>query len=155
MKNSVAMIIATWAGCGYSPFAPGTIGSAAAIAIAYAATATFPVSPLHIGVAGVALLGPAIWSAKRAALLAGKKDPGLVVVDEVVGQWLTLAGATSLNWKSWIGAFLLFRMLDIWKPAPVKRLEQLPGGFGIVADDAMAGVYGALVLYLAGWCNLY
>ncbi len=56
------------------------------------------------------------------------KDPGLVVVDEVVGQWLALAGARTLNWKSYLGAFLLFRLFDIWKPPPVRQLEVLPGG---------------------------
>jgi len=78
-----------------------------------------------------------------------------VVVDEVVGQWITLAGAFTLNWKSWLAAFVLFRLFDVWKPFPVRRLERLPGGVGIVADDAMAGVYSALVLFAAGWFNLY
>ncbi len=72
-----------------------------------------------------------------------------------MGQLITLAGATRLNWKSWLAAFLLFRLFDIWKPPPVRQLERLPEGTGIVADDAMAGVYAALVLYAAGWFNLY
>jgi len=78
-----------------------------------------------------------------------------VVIDEVLGQWLTLAGAAALNWKSWLAAFLLFRLFDIWKPFPVRQLEALPGGWGIVADDLMAGLYGALVLFAAGCFNLY
>jgi phosphatidylglycerophosphatase A len=78
-----------------------------------------------------------------------------VVIDEVLGQWLTLAGAKVLNWKSYLAAFLLFRLLDIWKPPPVRQLEGLPGGFGVVADDLAAAVYGALVLYAAGCFNLY
>jgi phosphatidylglycerophosphatase A len=78
-----------------------------------------------------------------------------VVIDEVVGQWLTLAGARPLNWKSFLAAFVLFRLFDIWKPAPVRQLESLQGGAGIVADDLMAGVYAALVLFLAGCFNLY
>jgi phosphatidylglycerophosphatase A len=78
-----------------------------------------------------------------------------VVVDEVSGQWLTLAGAVALNWKSWILALILFRIFDIWKPWPVRRLERLPAGRGIMADDIMAGVYGALVLFAAGCFNLY
>jgi hypothetical protein len=85
----------------------------------------------------------------------GMKDPQFVVVDEVVGQWLALAGARALNWKAWLAAFVLFRLFDIWKPFPVRQLESLPGGVGIVADDLMAGVYAALVLFLAGWFNLY
>ena len=155
MKNSAARLLATWFGCGYSPVAPGTAGSLAAVAVAYAGHAWLGAQPVHFGIAGVLLLWPAIWSAGRTASLESRKDPGLVVVDEVVGQWLTLAGATTLNWKSWLAGFLLFRVLDVWKPAPARSLESLPGGTGIVADDAMAGVYGARVLFLAGWCNLY
>ena len=83
------------------------------------------------------------------------KDPGFVVVDEVIGQWIAIAGAHSVNWKSYLGAFALFRLFDIWKPPPVRQLEALPEGLGIVADDAMAGVYAALVLFLAGWFNWY
>ena len=76
--------------------------------------------------------------------------------DEVIGQWVALAGAASLNWKTYLGAFTLFRLFDIWKPAPVRQLEALPGGMGIVADDVMAGVYGnllmwGLVLLLPSW----
>ena len=108
-------------------------------------------------VAALALVAtaPSIWAAGVTALAVNKKDPGLIVVDEVVGQWLALAGARSLNLKSWIGAFVLFRLFDIWKPAPVRNLEKFPGGRGIVADDLMAGVYAALVLFIAGCFNLY
>jgi phosphatidylglycerophosphatase A len=80
----------------------------------------------------------------------GVKDPQGVVVDEVIGQWITLAGAGTLDWKSYLAAFALFRLFDIWKPPPVRQLEALPGGWGINADDAMAGVYAALVLWVAG-----
>jgi phosphatidylglycerophosphatase A len=107
------------------------------------------------GVLAVLLAGPAIWAADVTARKMHAKDPQLVVVDEVVGQWVTLAGATALNGRSWLAAFVLFRVFDIWKPPPVRRLERLPGGLGIVADDVMAGVYGALVLFAAGWFNLY
>jgi len=76
-------------------------------------------------------------------------------VDEAIGQWVTLAGATAFNWKSWLAAFLLFRFFDIVKPPPVRQLEALPGGLGIVADDVAAGLLGALVLFAAGCFNLY
>jgi phosphatidylglycerophosphatase A len=101
------------------------------------------------------LLLPAIWAASQTALLVGKKDPGIVVVDEVLGQWITLLGAVLLNWKAYIGGFVLFRIFDIWKPWPIRRLEQLPGGIGIVADDLAAGIYGALILYIGGRFGLY
>ena len=150
-----ALALATWFGCGYSPFAPGTAGSLGAIAVAAAIDYWFAPPPIAYALLAAALLLPAIAAAHRTAAIAGRKDPGLVVVDEVLGQWLTLAGAVTLNWKSWLAAFFLFRLLDVWKPAPARRLEDLPGGAGIVADDLMAGLYGALVLLLAGWCNLY
>ena len=75
----------------------------------------------------------------------------MVVVDEVVGQWIVLVGVSTLNWITAPIAFLAFRLFDIWKPPPVRQLERLPRGFGIVADDVMAGVYGALVLYALGF----
>lgn len=99
----------------------------------------------------MAFLPVSIWAAGWTARYVGRKDPPLVVVDEVIGLWITLAGAAALNWKTWLAAFVLFRVFDIWKPAPVRQLEKLPGGYGIVADDAMAGVYGALVLAAAGY----
>jgi phosphatidylglycerophosphatase A len=151
MKTRVAVAVATWFGCGYSPVAPGTAGSLAALLIAY----LLPWRPIYFGALAVAMLPIAIWAADVAARQSKLKDPQFVVVDEVLGQWITLAGAVSLNWRSWLAAFVLFRLFDIWKPPPVRRLEALPSGTGIVADDVMAGLYGALVLFTAGCFNLY
>lgn len=153
--NGVAIAIATWFGCGYFPVGPGTVGSAAAVLLAWLANRYWGFDGWQIGLAGLLMFAPAVWASSIAAESSGRKDPGLVVVDEVVGQWITLAGATAINTRALLLGFCLFRILDIWKPAPARRFEKLPGGLGIVADDAMAGVYGALVLYLAGWCNLY
>jgi len=152
---SVARAIATWFGCGLVPVAPGTAGSLGAIAVAWllircAGWQTWWLIPLAL-----AVLPVAIWSATVTAEASGRKDPGLVVVDEVVGQWITLGGCLHLNWLAWVLAFCLFRLFDIWKPWPVRQLEALPKGTGIVADDCMAGVYGALVLAAAGWFNFY
>ncbi len=151
----LARLIATWFGCGYAPKGPGTAGSLAALAIAWALHVYAGVPAIGMAWLSVLLAVPGIWAANVIAHEGGTKDPQIVVVDEVVGQWMTLAGATVLNWKSWLLAFVLFRLFDIWKPPPVRQLERLPGGLGIVADDAMAGVYGALVLFAAGWFNLY
>ena len=114
-----------------------------------------------------------VWSSTKAAEYAGIKDPQFVVIDEVAGQHLTLVlplipialpnlhshmdlstfaifSALSLvNWKYLLLGFLFFRIFDIWKPFPVRRLENLPGGWGIMADDWMAGVYAALLLRMA------
>ena len=147
--------IATWFGCGYFPLAPGTVGSLAAIGIAYALVEFGHWRPWHFAVLALVALPLGIWAAGATAREIQSKDPGIVVVDEVLGQWITLAGAASLNWKSWLAAFCLFRLFDIWKPPPVRQLEALPSGAGIVADDVMAGIYAALVLLVAGWFNLY
>src|SRR5206468_12579755 len=96
------------------------------------------------------LVTPGIWSAGVMARVEGGKDPSIVVVDEVIGQWIAIAAAPVINWKSVLAAFILFRLFDIWKPPPVRQLESLPGGWGIVADDIMAGVYAAFVLWLGG-----
>jgi phosphatidylglycerophosphatase A len=154
MKSKAATLISTWFGCGYAPFGPGTAGSLAALAIAwllvhYAGWHTMWLAPLAI--AGT---WPAILAAGVTARELGQKDPQRVVVDEVLGQWLALAAAGPLNYKSWIAAFVLFRLFDIWKPPPVRQLEGLPGGTGIVADDLMAGIYAALVLAAARHLNL-
>jgi phosphatidylglycerophosphatase A len=113
------------------------------------------VAPAWFVVAAVIVSAVGIPTATAVARSIGEKDPGIVVVDEVAGQWLTLAAAPVMNWQSCLAAFVLFRLFDIWKPPPVRQLERLPEGTGIVADDLMAGVYGALVLLLARWFNLH
>ena len=153
--TGLAVAFATWFGCGFFPVAPGTAGSVAALAIAYFLVEAAHWRPFYFAFLALAILPAGIWSASVTARDRGIKDPGIVVVDEVLGQWITLAGASSFNWKSWLAALFLFRMFDIWKPPPVRNLEALPSGWGIVADDAMAGVYGALVLFLMGCFNLY
>jgi phosphatidylglycerophosphatase A len=154
MRDRAAWWIATWFGCGYSPLAPGTAGAAAAVLIAWGL--------VHAGFGNLAFLAlsaaflyPAIRAASIVAAKSGRKDPGFIVVDEVAGQWLTLAGALRFNWRTFLFAFLLFRFFDILKPPPIRRIERLPAGSGIVLDDVMAGAYGALVLFILGWFTLY
>lgn len=154
-RSSLATLISTWFGCGNAPAAPGTVGSAAAIGIAIVAEHYAAWKPLWFAALAMAVSAPGIWAAGETARERKLKDPGFVVVDEVVGQWLALSGARLLNWKTFLAAFVLFRLFDIWKPFPVRQLESLPGGVGIVADDLMAGLYAALVLLLAGCFNLY
>jgi phosphatidylglycerophosphatase A len=146
LRNRLALTLATWFGAGYAPVAPGTAGSLAAIVIAYLMRRW--VEPWQFALWAAVLAIPAVWAAGVTAEIVGRKDPGIVVVDEVIGQWITIAGATTINWKTALAAFLFFRLFDIWKPPPVRQLEALPGGWGINADDAMAGFYGALVVYL-------
>jgi phosphatidylglycerophosphatase A len=144
-----ARLWATWFGCGLAPAAPGTFGSAGAL-VAVPAWTALGWPPWTLAVLAVALTPVSIWAATKTAKAAGRKDPGLVVIDEVLGQWITLAGAAQLNWTTVTAAFLLFRVLDIVKPWPARQFEALPEGTGIVADDLMAGVYGAALMWLAG-----
>lgn len=148
MSNRLALLLSTWFGCGYFPFGPGTAGSIGALLIAllahrYAATPAWIFTPL-----AVLLFLPAVWAASRTETIIGRHDPGIIVVDEVIGQWITFSAAPSFDWPWLLGALILFRLFDIWKPFPVRRLEALPRGWGVVSDDAAAGVYGALVLYI-------
>ena len=153
--NRLSRVIATWVGCGYLPVAPGTAGSLAALAIAIALDEWAGLPAWCFAVLAAIGFAPAVWAATETERALRMKDPGIVVVDEVIGQWIAIAGAHPVNWKSYLGAFALFRLFDIWKPPPVRQLEALPEGLGIVADDAMAGVYAALVLFVAGWFHWY
>jgi phosphatidylglycerophosphatase A len=150
----MSVLLATWFGCGYFPKGPGTAGSLCGLAAAYILHSTLAWPAWAFAVLAAAFIVPAVWAAGTVATTSGAKDPQIVVIDEVLGQWVTLAGAPALGWKTWLGAFVLFRLFDIWKPVPVRNLERLPGGVGIIADDLMAGIYAALVLSAAGWFNL-
>lgn len=153
--NRLAIMIATWFGCGYFPWGPGTIGSLAGLLIAMALHFYLGAGRLTLLIATLVLLAPAIWAATHTARIVAKPDPGIVVVDEVLGQWTTLLGATVFSWKTLVAAFILFRLFDIWKPWPVRQFEKLPGGTGIVTDDLAAGIYAALILYIGGRFGLY
>jgi phosphatidylglycerophosphatase A len=154
MRSRFSFLIGTWFGCGYFPKGPGTAGSVAAILIAWP---LYKLGFNNIGFAALSLaaLLPAIPAAGVVAIETGRKDPQIVVVDEVLGQWLTLAGAVRLNPRSFLLALILFRLFDILKPPPIRLIEKIPGGAGIVLDDMAAGVYAALVLFVMGWFNLY
>jgi phosphatidylglycerophosphatase A len=154
-RQTLALQLATWFGCGYSRFAPGTAGSLAALAIGILLHQFAGFTGWHFLVLAGVLFVPSTWAATVTSQVTHLKDPQIVVVDEVMGLWISLAGARTLNWKSYLAALALFRLFDIWKPPPVRQLEALPGGLGINLDDVMAGVYAALVLFLAGCFNLY
>ena len=137
------VLVATCGPLGYAPVAPGTVGSAAGVAIALLLQRT--VSP-GVELASIALgfLG-GIWCSSAAERQFGGTDPSAVVFDEVIGMLITMA-LLPLTPLGALVAFLLFRVLDVIKPWPASRFEQLHGGLGIMADDGMAGVYGHLVL---------
>jgi len=153
--NRTAVLVATWFGCGYFPWGPGTAGSLAALVIAVLLERYAGLGRPALLVLVLALLWPAIWASTQTARLVDRKDPGLIVVDEVLGQWVTLLGAAGRNWKVFLAGFALFRLFDIWKPWPVRNFEKLPEGTGIVMDDLAAGLYAALILYIGGLLKLY
>jgi phosphatidylglycerophosphatase A len=160
--NTFALAIAT-CGVGFIPLAPGTWGSAVGVIIA--AVIARIVSRYHyllvpdtftseIAVRNLCLLaavfiisGAGIWAATKVEKSTGIKDPGIVVIDEVAGQLVTfLLIGRALSPSVLVLGFLLFRLFDVWKPYPVRNLERLESGLGIVADDLLAGIYSAVVL---------
>lgn len=143
MTKKISLIFATGFGSGYAPFASGTWGSLVGLVIYYAFK-NFSSSLYFATLIGVFAI--AIWSSQMAEVHFGKKDPGQVVVDEIIGQLVTLA-FLPFSWKLSIAGFLLFRLFDILKPFPARWFQDhLKGGWGIVMDDVMAGVYANLIL---------
>jgi phosphatidylglycerophosphatase A len=141
--------VATFFGIGYLRPGPGTWGSAATVLLWWLlarsiAPASQPWLALLLAVTAV-LAG--IPAATRVARASGVKDPQFVVIDEVAGQLITLI-AVPIAWKSLLLGFILFRGFDIVKPPPVRSLERLPEGTGIVIDDVAAGLYGLAVMQL-------
>lgn len=144
--TALALILATSLGLGFIPVAPGTFGSAAGLLVWVFVSASLTAQTIAI----VATFLMGWWSATRAEMYFGRTDPGQVVIDEVMGMLITLFGM-SIGWKGALGGFLLFRVADILKPYPANRLERLPGGLGVMADDAMAAVYANLGLRACIW----
>lgn len=147
-KNAAGVILATFFGAGYFPVAPGTVGSLAALGLAYVLHHSLAFPAWAMLILAAALFAPACWASSVAETRFGGKDPSRVVVDEVVGQWIALAAADPARWQHWLAAFVLFRFFDIAKPGQLRRLERIPGGLGVVLDDAAAGLCGMMVLLL-------
>jgi phosphatidylglycerophosphatase A len=139
----VAWAIATWFGCGLVPFAPGTAGTLGAIPL-YLLVARAGRPGVAAAAAITTLIG--VWAASVVARDLGKKDPQVVVVDEVAGFLVTMLPAARIGLAPIAVGFVLFRLFDVVKPWPVRALERLPSGWGIVLDDVGAGVFGACVM---------
>lgn len=144
-----AMLIATFFGIGHLRPGPGSWGSAATVLL-WAALAYALPQPLRTPVAATLALfviAIGIPAATRVSRAFQKKDPQLVVIDEVAGQLITLI-AVPLSWKTLLAGFILFRAFDIVKPPPIRQLEKLPEGTGIVLDDVAAGIFAGAVMHL-------
>lgn len=144
-----ATLTATWFGIGYLRPGPGTWGSAVTVVLWGALARWIPSKeriPLVIALA-VLVIVVGIAAATQVCRASGKKDPQFVVIDEVAGQLITLI-AVPLTWQSILTGFILFRAFDIIKPPPVRQLERLSEGTGIVLDDVAAGIYALLVMQI-------
>ncbi|HEY3202996.1 MAG TPA: phosphatidylglycerophosphatase A [Thermoanaerobaculia bacterium] len=164
--HPLATLLATGFGAGLSPLVPGTAGSALALAAAWLSYASiFPahagsvtlsvgllMSGLVVGLLGVAAAGPVCRALES-------KDPGCIVIDEISGQLIASAAVPLMapyrsglvEAGAWIVSFLLFRFFDVVKPGPIRRLQELPGGWGVVADDVAGGLAAAAALFGLGW----
>jgi phosphatidylglycerophosphatase A len=144
--------MATWFGCGRVPIAPGTAGTLGAIPLYLIAVRA---GCRGVAVAAVTITLVGVWAASVVARELGKKDPPLVVIDEVAGLLVTMLPVHRLSWRAVVVGFICFRLFDIVKPWPVRWLERLPAGWGIVLDDVAAGVFGACIMFglrdLGGW----
>ena len=147
LSSSIGWIFGTGAGLGLSPVAPATVGALAAVVIYGFA----PLPEDSIGFFLLIALGFVFGVWATGTLLSEEDhDPSRAVWDEFIGMWATcLLLPKTLPWL--VVAFLIFRLLDIWKPWPIRRFERLPGGWGIMADDLVAGLVGALVLNFIEW----
>lgn len=149
--------IATFAGVGRIPGPAGTWGSLAALATGYGlhVAGSFPL----LALATLAAIAVGWWATDIEIHGQDDLDPGHIVIDEVAGQWLALwplslgmwhigAPATLFPWPGWVSAFVLFRLLDIWKPGPVGWADRRRGPTGVMLDDVLAGVIAALIVTL-------
>jgi phosphatidylglycerophosphatase A len=144
--RKVILFLASGFGSGYLPSVPGTWGSLVGLLLYWPLQRLAPV-PLGITVFTVAILS--CWIAGLAERELGSKDPQVIVIDEVAGMFFSLV-FVPFHWKTGLAGFFLFRIFDIWKPFPARLIQdKLPGGWGVVGDDLMAGIYANLVLQIA------
>jgi len=151
--RSLSVWIATGLGAGYFPVAPGTAGSVVGLALVLALRQTSLGSAgLGISLAAMAavVFAVGVWSAGKAEKAFGRVDPGQVVIDEVLGQIITFIATPRIPWFGLIAGFILFRVFDIVKPFPARRAERFPGGWGIMLDDVVAGLYSLIALVILG-----
>jgi phosphatidylglycerophosphatase A len=146
--NRVGLFIATCGYLGYVPVAPGTFGSAAGLAVFFLIRST---GSMTVELAAILVLfAIGIWSGTIAEHHFGGVDPAPVVMDEVVGMLITLAFLPVSAVGAFVG-FVVFRVLDVFKPWPSAQFERLPGGLGVMADDGMAAIYGNVVMHGLIW----
>ena len=148
--SQIILLAATGAGIGYLPWLPGTFGTCVAVPLSLALNQLATHALWSALIALVGIIAFAIWSSGKAAMMLGVKDPQVIVIDEIAG-FLIANFLNQSKLSSLILAFILFRFFDIVKPFPARQFEKLPGGFGIVLDDIVAGVYALIVSSMLGY----
>ncbi len=144
----VARLIATWFGCGYSPVAPGTVGTLGALPLVYLLS-TLGTGAYWGGTLLVTVLG--VWASDRYSRDRGEKDPSSAVIDEVSGTLIAVGFVLGAGIAPAVAAVLLFRLFDIWKPGPVNTVQKLKGGLGVMADDVLAGILAGAIAMFGSW----
>lgn len=147
----IATVLSTWFGVGYIRPAPGTVASL--VALPFAWLILWKLGPLALAAAGVSAYLVGVWSTGAYAARTGGVDPSECVIDEIAGQWIACAAAP-LTPLAFAIAFLLFRFFDITKLWPVSTGEKLPGGWGIMTDDVIAGALSAILIAALRWRGL-
>ncbi len=148
----IPRLIATGFGSGYCPIAPGTMGALLATLIWFGVSYLLPTNLLVWLNIGLILLFTiaGIWATNQVEPFWGE-DPARVVVDEMVGVWIALLAAPAGSIGYGIAAFLLFRLLDIFKPLGIRQMERFPRGVGVMMDDILAGIYSMIILMVIKW----
>lgn len=144
----LAVFVATVGYSGYFPVAPGTVGSAAGL-VAYLLVWWSQSVAVEVGLILLVFVA-GVWAGTIAERYFGGIDPGPIVIDEVAGMLITLAFVPVSLTGALVG-FVLFRVFDVVKPYPARRLERLHGGLGVMADDAMAAIYANVTLRVVLW----
>lgn len=142
------VIIATGFGSGFWPWGPGTAGALLATIIWFGLSSLLCAEWLLLVTILLILFFyvAGVWATNRLEPYWGE-DPSRVVVDEMIGVWISLLAAPAVCWPYAMAAFVLFRLFDIVKPFGVRHMESMPGGTGVMMDDVLAGMYGFFVLY--------
>ena len=147
----LAYLFATGAGAGLLPVAPGTFGALEGVGLFLLLRAPWALSDQRavlFAVANTLIFAVGVLASDRVCKILQSKDPRRIVIDEVSGQLISLSPLLlSPTWLSVFIGFLLFRIFDIFKPYPIRKLEHLPGGLGVMADDVLAGIYAALLVW--------
>jgi phosphatidylglycerophosphatase A len=150
LNEKLIKLLATGFGSGLSPFAPGTMGTLVGVVICFLCLPLpWPMRLLIV----IALSALSIYVAGQAEIIYQKKDDQRIVIDEIIGLQITML-PVAINVLHLCAGFVLFRVFDILKPFPINNLQRLPGGWGVVADDVLAGIYAAVIMFTLNYAGV-